>query len=159
MTPSELSAALRKIASKIDASKNPSRELVISDIQRVASRLVTAAWEPHKAKNVEEVDWETAFKGLVKRGISAERDMARHVLKFLEDEQPEKYSLQKQGPLMTDIYYEIKDGKITLKGLKADTAMLKKGEPPEEDAVAMSASIPVKDYVKQNKKRIEELTK
>ncbi len=37
MRPSQLSAALRQIASRIDASRNPSRELVAKDLRRVVA--------------------------------------------------------------------------------------------------------------------------
>jgi hypothetical protein len=41
MTPQELASEIRKIAAKIDASKNPSRKLVAADIKRVINRLAT----------------------------------------------------------------------------------------------------------------------
>lgn len=39
MKPTELTAELRAIAGRIERSKNPTRELVASDIKRVLSRL------------------------------------------------------------------------------------------------------------------------
>jgi len=39
MKPADLSATLRRIASKIDASKNPSRELVLKHLRKLASEL------------------------------------------------------------------------------------------------------------------------
>lgn len=35
MTPSEMSAALKKIASKLEASRNPSKELVLADLKKI----------------------------------------------------------------------------------------------------------------------------
>jgi hypothetical protein len=149
MTPSELSAALRKIAAKIDASKNPSRELVISDIQRVASRLVTAAWQPHKAKNVEEVDMSKLPRQLLTGTTMG--DIVRGVLKHMKDEQPVRMSLSGKGPLGTDISVDIDDGQINIKVLKAEKDM----KAPTDDSVALSASMPLKDWVKENKAAIE----
>ncbi len=43
MTPNELSVALNKIASKIDASANPSRELVLADLHHVLASMEVEA--------------------------------------------------------------------------------------------------------------------
>jgi hypothetical protein len=49
MTPSQLSAELRRVASKLNASTNPSKELVVADLRRIIAKAVQsdeqyAAW-------------------------------------------------------------------------------------------------------------------
>lgn len=43
MTPKELSVALNRIASKIDASTNPSRDLVLADVNRILASMEVEA--------------------------------------------------------------------------------------------------------------------
>lgn len=56
MTPNKVSAELRRIASAIQNSKNPSKELVLSDIRKVLASLKSAALPPHLQKQVERGD-------------------------------------------------------------------------------------------------------
>ena len=46
MKPSQVSASLRRIASKIEASKNPDRNLVARDLKRIVAEVVAAPAAP-----------------------------------------------------------------------------------------------------------------
>lgn len=56
MKPTDLSSALRRIASKIEASKSPSRELVLKDLKSVVSKLASS-----ESGHYDEYDDENSF--------------------------------------------------------------------------------------------------
>lgn len=68
MTPSQLSAALRRIASKIDASENPSKELVIADLKYTIASVDASPEDEAKAKELGNL----LEKALRKSGLPAD---------------------------------------------------------------------------------------
>jgi len=59
MTPSQISQALRKIASKIDSSKQPSRRLVAAELRKIVADMLPQDPAPQKSQ----AEWEQMFYG------------------------------------------------------------------------------------------------
>lgn len=79
MTPKEMSAALKKIAAKLEASKKPSKEMVLKDINQV---ILAASKEEAKAGKVGQSDKNVAAYKQAFEQCSAEMKAAQE--KFSE---------------------------------------------------------------------------
>lgn len=71
MNPSELSSVLRKIAASINNSSNPSRELVVKDLQKILASLKMAA-PPSVPRLVEQEDMGASWERLNVPGMPQE---------------------------------------------------------------------------------------
>lgn len=60
MNPAQLSSALKKIASKLEASKSPSKELVLQDLKQVILAASKSGEEPKAAGKVGQTDEKVA---------------------------------------------------------------------------------------------------
>jgi hypothetical protein len=89
MNPRQLSSEIRRIASAIENSKNPSRELVARDIQRLISH-VAGDNEPASKKNPESSEIDSNLKSLEEAmkdmdiPESKRKDFARILCRLLE---------------------------------------------------------------------------